>query len=135
MNRPRAASAVFTIWAFWHGAFGALASFAPDAGGRLVGWVPASGWTPELLAMSHQYGLAMLVLAGVYLMAARDPARYRDVFWIAVGEQVLGILFTTWTVFVLAQASASALVFQVAVNLAAIVLLLVMRMRVADRPA
>lgn len=87
---------VLVIWVLWHLAFGVLATFAPDTGARLTGWSPEGGWTADMLAMSTQYGMVMLLLAAVYAIMAADPLRYIAMLWVAIGEQVLGIAYAVY---------------------------------------
>jgi hypothetical protein len=58
----------------------------------MVGWDPAFGWNSDVLAMSQQYGMTMFLLGFAYLLAATNPVRYAPFVWVAVAEQVLGIL-------------------------------------------
>ncbi len=88
--------AVLGIWALWHLVFGLLSTLAPETGGELTGWVPQAGWSDDLVAMSTQYGMAMLVLAAVYAVMAIDPIRYLALIWVAVIEQVLGIIYALY---------------------------------------
>jgi F0F1-type ATP synthase assembly protein I len=80
------------FWGAWEIANAALATFAPYLGARMVGWNPVFGWNSDVLAMSQQYGMTMFLLGFAYLLAATNPVRYAPLVWVAVGEQVLGIL-------------------------------------------
>ncbi len=87
---------VLAVWVIWHLAFGVLATFLPDTGARLGGWSPEAGWTSDMLALSTQYGMVMLLLALVYAIALIDPIRYLRVLWVAIAEQVLGIAYAVY---------------------------------------
>ncbi|MGB8266695.1 MAG: hypothetical protein WCE44_10260 [Candidatus Velthaea sp.] len=84
--------AAFVFWGVWELANAGLAMFAPAFGARMVGWIPKFGWNSDVLAMSQQYGMTMLLLGLAYLLAASDPVRYAALVWVAVAEQVLGIV-------------------------------------------
>ncbi|WP_119166914.1 hypothetical protein [Algihabitans albus] len=109
------------LWVLWHLAFGLLSTFSPEFGADLVGWTPAEGWDAELRAMGKQYGMVMLLLAGVYLIMLLDPIRYLNFLWIAVAEQVLGIAYGAYIFTVLGQLTQAQLLLQLAVNVALIV--------------
>ncbi|MEM9840973.1 MAG: hypothetical protein AAF830_17735 [Pseudomonadota bacterium] len=81
------------VWVLWHLVFAYLSTFAPQTGAEIVGWSATEGWSEELIAMSKQYGMVMLLLAGVYLVMLTDPLRYLSLIWVAVGEQALGIAY------------------------------------------
>lgn len=114
------------IWVLWHAAFGLLSTFAPETGGALVGWRPSGGWDAELHAMSKQYGMVMLLLAGVYLLMMVDPVRYIDFIWVAIGEQALGIAYGAYIYAVIGQLTTTQLVLQVATNTVLIVGMIVL---------
>lgn len=109
------------VWVLWHVMFGILSTFAPETGGELVGWTPIGGWDTALLAMSKQYGMVMLLLAGVYLLMMFDPVRYIDFIWVAIGEQALGIAYGAYIYTMLGQLTTTQLVLQVATNTVLIV--------------
>ena len=92
MNRLPILKSLFWVWFGWHLIFGLLSTFAPEAGASAVGWRVAGGWSNELITMSTQYGMAMVLLAGVFAIAALDPLKYLSLVWVAVAEQVLGEL-------------------------------------------
>lgn len=108
-------------WVIWHAAFGLLSTFAPELGGDIVGWSPVGGWDTELIAMSKQYGMVMLLLAAVYLIMLLDPARYIDFIWVAIAEQLLGIAYGAYIYSMIGQLSTTQLGVQVATNLVLIV--------------
>ena len=82
---------IIALWAIWHAAFGLLATFAPETGARLTGWSPAAGWDSDILAMSPQYGMSMLLLALLFVFMTLNPLRYLEMIWVIIAEQVLGI--------------------------------------------
>ena len=104
------------LWVLWHLGFGYLATFAPQLGADIVGWSTPDGWNDELLAMSKQYGMVMVLLAGVYLIMLLDPLRYLDFIWIAIAEQVLGIAYGVYIFMQIGQLTPVQLTIQVAVN-------------------
>ena len=79
-----------------HLAFGLLVTFDPDTGTQLTGWSPEAGWTQDMLAMSTQYDMVMLLLAVVYAVALLDPLRYIGLLWVAIAEQALGIAYSVY---------------------------------------
>jgi len=114
---------LLVLWVLWHLAFGLLASFAPEAGARAVGWRASGGWEPELVAMSTQYGMVMILLAGVYGIMALDPLRYLDLLWIAVAEQALGIVYAGYLFTSFGELGVLQLLLQTLVNIALIAVL------------
>jgi len=59
----------------------------------------AQGLIPPLLdipakdpALTTIYGGALLVIVGVYLLALRDPVRWRPLLWLCALDQTLGVL-------------------------------------------
>ena len=122
MNTSKLAilKAGLALWVLWHLAFGLLSTFSPQFGAELVGWTAPDGWNAELHAMSKQYGMVMLLLAGVYLIMLFDPLRYLSFLWIAVGEQILGIAYGAYIFAVLGQLTEGQLLLQVGVNVALI---------------
>jgi hypothetical protein len=87
---------ILGVWVLWHLAFGILATFAPDTGARLTGWSPEGGWTTDMVSLSTQYGMVMLLLALVYAIMMVDPVRYVGLIWVAIAEQVLGIGYAAY---------------------------------------
>ena len=84
------------IWVLWHLVFGLLATISPETGARITGWSPEAGWTTDLFTMSTQYGMAMLVIAGVYTVMLFEPLKYLNMLWIAIGELGLGIVYASY---------------------------------------
>lgn len=114
------------VWVIWHAAFALLATFAPETGSSLVGWVPDGGWTAELRAMSKQYGMSMLLIGLVFGIMLLDPIRYLSFIWIAIVEQALGIAYGFYIYSALGQLTTLQLIIQAVVNAALIVGMLVL---------
>jgi len=108
---------VLVLWVLWHLGFGLLASFAPETGARAVGWRASGGWDPQLIAMSTQYGMVMILLAGVYGIMALDPLRYLPLLGVAVAEQALGIVYAGYLFASFAELSVLQLLLQSVINL------------------
>jgi len=87
---------IVALWAIWHAVFGLLATFAPETGARLTGWSPAAGWDSDILAMSTQYGMSMLLLALLFVFMTLNPLRYIEMIWVIIAEQVLGIFYALY---------------------------------------
>lgn len=111
------------IWVAWHLAFGVLATFLPDTGARLSGWSPEGGWTGDMLALSTQYGMVMLLLALVYAIALADPIRYLRVLWVAIAEQAFGIAYALYIYFGIGNVTLGQIGIQSIINVAVIALL------------
>ena len=111
------------IWVAWHLAFGVLATFLPDTGARLSGWSPEGGWTGDMLALSTQYGMVMLLLALVYAIALVDPVRYIRVLWVAIAEQAFGIAYAVYIYFGIGNVTLGQVGIQSVINVAVIALL------------
>ncbi len=114
---------ILGIWVLWHLAFGILATFAPDTGARLSGWSPEGGWTADMLAMSTQYGMVMLILTVVYAIMAVDPLRYIALLWVAIVEQVLGIAYAVYIYFNIGGVTVPQVAVQGGINVVIIALL------------
>ncbi|MEM8551886.1 MAG: hypothetical protein AAGF45_05850 [Pseudomonadota bacterium] len=124
------------VWVIWHAAFGILSTFFPEVGADIVGWSPGPGWSDALLAMSKQYGMVMLLLAGVYFIMLLDPARYINFLWVAVAEQLLGIGYGAYIYTMIGQLTATQLTLQAVGNLAIIgaIVILWTRLRQPQTP-
>lgn len=127
--------AILVVWVLWHLAFGVLATFAPDLGARLTGWSPSGGWTTDMLALSTQYGMAMLLLAGVYTVMASDPVRYLALLWVAIAEQVLGIAYAVYIYIGIGGVALAPIAIQSAINLGIIAVFLGFRANLRPRSA
>ncbi|HJL42126.1 MAG TPA: hypothetical protein RMG48_12565 [Myxococcales bacterium LLY-WYZ-16_1] len=108
--------ALLTVWVIWHLAFGLLATFVPDTGAKITGWSPQGGWNPDMLALSTQYGMVMILLAGVYAIMAVDPVGYLNLIWIAIGEQLLGISYAIYLYFIVDSVTAGQISVQSVIN-------------------
>lgn len=113
---------ILGIWVLWHLAFGILATFDPDTGARLTGWSPEGGWTSDMLAMSTQYGMVMLLLALVYAVMMIDPVRYIGLAWVAIAEQALGIGYAVYIYIAIGNVTLPQVGIQAGINLVIIVL-------------
>lgn len=128
MNQKRVLQGLLVLWGLWNIFNGVFSTFAPQAvAGMVGGWVPASGWTTELVAMSQQYGMVLLLLGGVYLLTATDPVRYRAFILIIVAEQIIGIAYSAYSTFGLGQANASQFITQALINIVVAAVFLVLR--------
>jgi hypothetical protein len=113
---------ILGIWVLWHLAFGILATFDPDTGARLTGWSPEGGWTSDMLAMSTQYGMVMLLLALVYAVMMTDPVRYVGLAWVAIAEQALGIGYAVYIYTAIGNVTLPQVAIQAGINLVIIAL-------------
>lgn len=128
---------VLGIWVLWHLAFGLLSTFAPDTGARLTGWSPEGGWSADMIALSTQYGMVMLLLALVYALMMTDPLRYLGLLWAAIGEQALGIAYAGYIYTNIGQVTLPQVAVQAGINVVIIALFLGFwaRLRPHARPA
>lgn len=115
--------ALLGIWVVWHLVFGVLATLAPETGAAITGWSPDAGWTADLLAMSTQYGMVMLLLALVYAVMMFDRLRYLGLIWVAIGEQALGIAYAIYIYMAIGTVTVPQLAIQSLINLAIIAIL------------
>jgi hypothetical protein len=93
MKSARPLQGLLIVWSVWELINAVLSTFAAPQGASLVGWAPKGGWTSDLFLMSQQYGMVLFLLAGVYLLIAADPQRYRAFVWIPIAEQGIGIAY------------------------------------------
>jgi hypothetical protein len=114
---------ILGLWVLWHLAFGVLATFDPDTGARITGWSPAGGWTTDMLAMTTQYGMVMMLLALMYAVMAADPLRYIGLLWVAIAEQVLGIAYAIYIYFNIGGVTLPQVAVQGGINVVIIALL------------
>jgi hypothetical protein len=133
MNRLTALKGVLWLWVFWHLAFGLLSTFAPETGASLVGWRAAGGWDAELITMSTQYGMTMVLLALMFLIMALDPLRYLNLVWVAVAEQVLGMAYALYIYVQFGQLTPSQLLLQAGINTAVIIAFVLLWAGIRDR--
>lgn len=85
LNTLRQPRVLLTLLAAWAG-LGALTEILSDSF-----LLDLKGEANGILA-GRALGGEAIALAALYLFAARDPARYRFVFWIALVEQVAAII-------------------------------------------
>ncbi|MBC8160156.1 MAG: hypothetical protein H7Z42_02970 [Roseiflexaceae bacterium] len=127
MNQTRVLQGLLVLWGVWNILNGLLSTFAQQSGASLIGWTPASGWTPELVSMAQQYGMVMLLLGAVYLITATDPVRYRALIWIVIAEQIVGIAYSAYGAFGLQQITTSQFVTQLVINLVVVAVFMILR--------
>lgn len=116
MNSRKILRWLLVVWVVWHLAFGLLSTFAPETGARLVGWTAEGGWDAALITMSSQYGMVMLLLAGMYLVMAIDPVRYLGLLSVAVAEQILGVAYAIYIYDAFGQLTLTELLLQGTIN-------------------
>ena len=126
---------ILGIWVAWHLAFGVLATFLPATGARLSGWNPEGGWTGDMLALSTQYGMVMLLLSLIYTIALIDPLRYIRVLWVAIAEQAFGIGYAIYIYFGIGNVTLGQVGVQSVINVAVIVVLAAFWRRLRDHDA
>lgn len=132
MNRLSVLRSLLWVWVGWHLIFGLLSTFAPEAGASAVGWQVAGGWTDELITMSTQYGMAMVLLAGVFAIAALDPLKYLNLVWVAVAEQVLGVVYAAYIYVLFGQLTVSQMLVQAAINSVVVAIFVVLWLGLRD---
>jgi len=114
------------LWAAWHLGFGLLSTFAPEVGASAVGWTASGGWTPELVTMSTQYGMVMVLLALMFAIMALDPLRYLSLIWVAVAEQVLGVVYAAYIYMQFGQLTIPQMLLQAGINSVVVLLFVVL---------
>lgn len=117
---------VLALWVLWHLVYGLLSTFWPEAGAKSIGWTASGGWDADLITMSTQYGMVMLLLAGMYLVMALDPLRYLGLVWVAIGEQVLGVVYALYIYANFGQVTVAQLLLQGAINVVVIIVFLLL---------
>ncbi|MES1243671.1 MAG: hypothetical protein ABUT39_18840 [Acidobacteriota bacterium] len=76
------------LGALWDAAFALLLGFAPEPSARLFD-LPLPP-LPEGAFYLWVLGVLLLMLAALYVIAARDPRRYSGILAVAVGGRILG---------------------------------------------
>jgi hypothetical protein len=76
------------LGALWDVAFALLLAFAPEASARVFE-LPLPP-LPEGAFYLWVLGVLLLMLAALYVVAARDPRRYSGILAVAIGGRVLG---------------------------------------------
>ncbi len=138
MNRLSIMTAVLWLWAAWHLVFGLLSTFAPELGATAVGWTAEGGWSDQLITMSSQYGMVMVVLALMYAIMATDPVRYLGLIWVAVAEQLLGVIYAPYLYVQFGQITIPQMVLQAGINVIVVIVFVVLWQGMRDtgsRPA
>ncbi len=126
MQRLNILKGILWLWVLWHLVFGLLASFAPEWGAKTVGWTAEGGWDAELITMSTQYGMVMVLLALVFLIAALDPLRYLGLIWVAVAEQVLGMAYALYIYVQFGQITIPQMMLQAGINTVVVVVFILL---------
>ena len=80
--------ASLVLGALWDVAFALLLAFAPEASARVFE-LPLPP-LPEGAFYLWVLGVLLLMLAALYVLAARDPRRYSGILAVAIGGRVLG---------------------------------------------
>lgn len=132
MSRLAIMTAVLWLWVAWHLAFGVLATFAPELGASAVGWTAAGGWSAELVTMSTQYGMVMLLLALMFAIMALDPLRYLNLIWVAVAEQVLGVIYAAYIYIQFGQLTIPQMLLQAGINAVVVIVFVVLWLGLRD---
>jgi len=134
MDRLNVLKGVLWLWVVWHLVFGLLATFAPEAGADAVGWTATGGWDAELITMSTQYGMVMVLLALMFAIMALDPLRYLGLIWVAVAEQVLGMAYAGYIYVLFGQLTIPQMLLQAGINSVVIIVFAVLWLGLRDRP-
>ena len=132
MKRLTVLTSLLWLWAAWHLGFGLLSTFAPEAGASAVGWTAAGGWTPELITMSTQYGMVMVLLALMFMIMALDPLRYLSLIWVAVAEQGLGVVYAAYIYVKFGQLTIPQMLLQAGINSVVVLLFVVLWLGLRD---
>jgi len=128
MSRLTLLKGVLWLWAAWHLVFGLLATFAPEVGANAVGWSAAGGWDAELVTMSTQYGMVMVLLALMFMIMALNPLQYLNLIWVAVAEQVLGMAYAGYIYNNFGQLTMAQIALQAGINTVVIIVFIVLWM-------
>jgi hypothetical protein len=71
--------------------------------------------------------MVLFILAGVYLLIASDPVRYRAFIWIPIGEQIIGIAYATYGLVGAHTMTGPQLATQITINVVIAVLFYLLR--------
>ena len=132
MNRLTMLKGVLWLWVVWHLVFGLLATFAPELGASAVGWSAEGGWSPELITMSTQYGMVMVLLALMFLIMALKPLRYLGLVWVAVAEQVLGMAYAGYIYAKFGQITIPQMMLQAGINTIVVIVFIMLWLGLRD---
>jgi len=127
MKSTRPIQSLLVLWALWELVNASLSTFAAPLGATFVGWIPKGGWTADLYSMTQQYGMVLFLLAGVYLLTATDPLRFRLFIWVPIAEQIIGIAYATYGLVGAHTMTGQQLATQVTVNVVVAVLFYLLR--------
>jgi len=133
MNRLSILKAVLWLWVLWHLVFGLLSTFAPELGAKSVGWAADGGWDAELITMSTQYGMVMMLLALMYLIMALDPLRYLGLIWVAVAEQVIGMAYAGYIYVQFGQLTIPQMLLQAGINTVVVIVFIMLWLGLRDQ--
>jgi hypothetical protein len=132
MDRLKVLKAILWLWVAWHLVFGLLSTFAPEIGANAVGWTAEGGWDDELVTMSTQYGMVMVLLALMFLIMALKPLRYLGLIWVAVAEQVLGMVYAGYIYINFGQLTMGQMLLQAGINTVVIIVFIMLWLGLKD---
>ncbi|NBD96492.1 MAG: hypothetical protein GVY11_08465 [Gammaproteobacteria bacterium] len=126
MNRLTMLKGILWVWVIWHLVFGLLSTFAPEIGANAVGWTAEGGWDAELITMSTQYGMVMVLLALMFLIMALNPLQYLGLIWVAIAEQVLGMIYAGYIYAQFGQITIPQMMLQAGINTVVVIVFLLL---------
>ncbi len=132
MNRLTLLKGILWLWVVWHLIFGLLASFAPEIGANAIGWTAVGGWDAELITMSTQYGMVMVLLALMFMIMALNPLRHLSLIWVAVAEQALGMAYAGYIYVKFGQLTIPQMMLQAGINTVVIIVFLFLWLGLRD---
>lgn len=132
MNRLTVLKGFLWLWVVWHLVFGLLSTFAPEVGANAVGWTAEGGWDAELITMSTQYGMVMILLALMFLVMALNPLQYLGLIWVAVAEQVLGMIYAGYIYAQFGQITIPQMMLQAGINTVVVIAFIVLWLGLRD---
>ena len=132
MNRLAIMKGVLWVWAAWHLLFGVLSTFAPEVGAAAVGWSAEEGWSAQLITMSTQYGMVMDLLALMFVIMALNPLQYLSLVWVAVAEQVLGVIYAAYIYVQFGQLTIPQMLLQAGINGVVVIVFVVLWLGLKD---
>ena len=132
MNRLTLLKGFLWLWAAWHLLFGLLSTFAPEAGASAVGWTAEGGWDAELITMSTQYGMVMMLLALMFLVMALNPLQYLGLIWVGVAEQILGMAYAGYIYVLFGQITIPQMMLQAGINTFVVIVFIMLWLGVRD---
>lgn len=126
MSRLTMLKGILWVWVIWHLVFGLLSTFAPEVGANAVGWTAEGGWDAELITMSTQYGMVMVLLALMFLIMALNPLQYLGLIWVAIAEQVLGMIYAGYIYAQFGQITIPQMMLQAGINTVVVIVFLLL---------